>query len=310
MRMLVPAPYQVPVKKDKKKNKEAESGLHHEGTSDAMSGGSEAPSSHEGDENEDEEEEEEGNPPLKWKKRVASADPEARAPKRGKLSLSDDSDSDAEDIPKPRPRIKPLAESPARDLPRQSSSSGDLPPEKIESETPPQAAEVSELKQKLKLADEDIVLINKRLNEAQDGAAEVETLTDLKAEQATQHQFEEQISAVEQELKDAARKCESLEKENRANAAELAKALQEAKDAWSKSRLAREEIRQAGQIAAGKPFLLQTKFGDQRYALLNRLWSSLDAFADLPKSAADAAQFFQAQERHATEKPFWSQFAA
>ena len=30
-----------------------------------------------------------------------------------------------------------------------------------------QAAEVSELKQKLKLADEDIVLINKRLDEAQ-----------------------------------------------------------------------------------------------------------------------------------------------
>ena len=44
--------------------------------------------------------------------------------------------------------------------------------------------------------------------------------------------------------------------------------------------------------------------------MLNRLWSSPDAFADLPKSAADAAQFFQAQEGHATEKLFWSQFAA
>ena len=98
------------MKKDKKKNKEAESGLHHEGTSDAMSGGTEAPSSHEGDENE-EEEEEEDNPPLKGKKRADSIDPEARASKRGKLSLSDDSDSDIEDIPKPRPRTKPLAES-------------------------------------------------------------------------------------------------------------------------------------------------------------------------------------------------------
>ena len=92
MRMLVPAPYQVPVKKDKnKKNKEAENGLHHEGTSDAMSKGTEAPSSHEGDKNEDKEEEEEDNPPLKGKKRAASTDPEARASKRGNLSLSNDS---------------------------------------------------------------------------------------------------------------------------------------------------------------------------------------------------------------------------
>ena len=30
---------------------------------------------------------------------------------------------------------------------------------------------------------------------------------------------------------------------------------------------------------------------------------------DLPKSAADAAQFYRAQEGHATEKLFWSQYA-
>ena len=38
------------------------------------------------------------------------------------------------------------------------------------------------------------------------------------------------------------------------------------------------------------------------------MWIDPDAFADLPKSAADAAQFFRAQEGHATEKLFWSQF--
>jgi hypothetical protein len=43
--------------------------------------------------------------------------------------------------------------------------------------------------------------------------------------------------------------------------------------------------------------------------LLNRLWSSPDAFADLSKSAADAAQFFQTQDGYATEKQFWTQFA-
>ena len=80
----------------------------------------------------------------------------------------------------------------------------------------------------------------------------------------------------------------------RPKGAELEKALLEAKEARSESRAAREEIRQAGEIAAGKPFLLQTKFGDPKYALLNQMWSSPDAFLDLPRSTSDAAQFYQA----------------
>lgn len=125
-------------------------------------------------------------------------------------------------------------------------------------------------------------------------AAAKKMAADLKAEQATRRQFEERVSKVEQEIKDATRKWELLVKENKAKAAKLAKALQEAQKARSASRAAHEAIRQAGQIAVGKPFLLQSKFGDQRYALLNRLWSSPDAFADLPKSIADAAQFYRA----------------
>jgi hypothetical protein len=74
MRMLVPAPYQVPEKKDKKKKgKEAESGLRHKGTSDAMFGGTEVPSSHEGDEDEEEEEEESNSPHRGRKKRRAAS---------------------------------------------------------------------------------------------------------------------------------------------------------------------------------------------------------------------------------------------
>mgnify|MGYP005842433613 CR=1 FL=1 len=110
------------------------------------------------------------------------------------------------------------------------------------------------------------------------------------------------------ELENAAGQCKSLEKENKAKAAKLDKALQEARDARSESRAAREEIRQAGEIAAGKPFLLQNKFGDPKYALLNQLCSSPDVFLDLPKSVSDVAQFFQAQEGRASEKLFWSQF--
>ena len=60
---------------------------------------------------------------------------------------------------------------------------------------------------------------------------------------------------------------------------------------------------------AGKPFLLQTKFGDPKYAPLNQMWSSPDAFLDLPKSVSDAAQFYQEQEGHATEKLFCLQFS-
>ena len=61
---------------------------------------------------------------------------------------------------------------------------------------------------------------------------------------------------MEQELQDAASKCEALEEKNKAQAVNLTKALQEAKEARTESRAAREENKQAEQIAAGKPFLL------------------------------------------------------
>ena len=105
--MLVLAPYQAPKKKAKKKSKEAKGGLHRKGTSDVVSGETEAPSSHEGDE--DEEEEAGSDSPLEGrnKKRVPSVGPEAEASKRGKISLSDGSDSDAEVILERCPGVKP-----------------------------------------------------------------------------------------------------------------------------------------------------------------------------------------------------------
>ena len=100
-----------------------------------------------------------------------------------------------------------------------------------------------------------------------DGATEVETLrsdlartkeqarvsnaaaekaaADLKDEQATWRQFEERVSKIEQELKDATHKCEVLKEDNKVKAAELAKALQDAHEARSESRTTREELRQA-----------------------------------------------------------------
>ena len=135
-------------------------------------------------------------------------------------------------------------------------------------------------------------------------AAAEKASAELKAEQAPRRQYEERISTMALELKDAASRCEFLEKDNKARTADLDKALREEKEVRSESRASRQEIRQAGEIAAGKPFLLQTKFGDQRYALLNQLWSSPDGNADLSTSAADAAQSFQAQEGYESEKLF------
>ena len=91
----------------------------------------------------------------------------------------------------------------------------------------------------------------------------------LKAEHAAGCQSEEKISMMARELKAAADHCEFLENDNKAKMVELDKAVREASEARSESRAAREEIRQAKEIAAGKPFLLQTKFGDPGYAQLN-----------------------------------------
>jgi len=125
-------------------------------------------------------------------------------------------------------------------------------------------------------------------------AATRKAAAELKAEQVARRQCEERISTIVLELKDATSRCEFLEKDNKTRVVDLDKALQEAREARSESRAAREEIRQAGEIAAGKPFLLQTKFGDPKYAPLNQMWSSPDAFLDLPKSVSDAMPFFQA----------------
>ena len=125
-------------------------------------------------------------------------------------------------------------------------------------------------------------------------ASAKKTAAKLKVDQTARRQCEERISTMALELKNATSRCQDLEKDNKAKAADLDKALQEAKEARSESRAAREEIRQAGEIAAGKHFLLQTKFGDPKYAPLNQRWSSPDPFMDLPKSATDANQYFHA----------------
>ena len=56
------------------------------------------------------------------------------------------------------------------------------------------------------------------------------------------------------ELKDVAGRYELLEKESQAKAADLKRAMEAAKETRSKIRSVKEELRQAGDITAGKPF--------------------------------------------------------
>src|SRR4051812_44952464 len=116
------------------------------------------------------------------------------------------------------------------------------------------------------------------------------------------------MAKMDVKLKDAADCCKLLEKEDWAERTDLEKATTAAKDAHSAMRAMKEELHQAGYIAAGKPFMLRMKFGDPKYAPLDRMWSSANAYLDLAASAADAVEHFQDQEGCEVEKLFWSQF--
>ena len=87
-------------------------------------------------------------------------------------------------------------------------------------------------------------------------AAALKAVEELRAEQAAHGQSKDKIAKMAVELKDAADRYELLEKENQTKMTDLEKAMVAAKDARSKIRAVKEELRQAGDIAAGKPFFV------------------------------------------------------
>ena len=137
-------------------------------------------------------------------------------------------------------------------------------------------------------------------------AAALKATEELRAEQAAHCGSKEKISKMAVGLKDAADHYLLLEEENRVKATDLEKARVAAKEARSKIRATKEELNQAADIVSGKPFLLRTKFGDPKYAPLDRLWSSADEYMDLAASATDAAEYFKDQKGPEVEKLFWS----
>ena len=100
----------------------------------------------------------------------------------------------------------------------------------------------------------------------------------------------------------------SLEHDYKTQASELAKALQSAADAKAEAQKALQEIQVAKKIAEGKTFIMQSKHVERSFLLLTQIRSSPGAFADLPRSIWDAAEFYRAEEGSSTEKLFWSQY--
>ena len=139
-------------------------------------------------------------------------------------------------------------------------------------------------------------------------AAALKAAEELKAEKAAHGESRDKMAKMAIELKAAVDRCQVLEKENLAKASDLEKAAATRKDIRSAMRVKKEELREAGDIVAGKSFMLQRKYGGPRYAPLDQLWSLEDAYMDLAASAADAAKYFQSQTDREVDQLFWKQF--
>ena len=135
-------------------------------------------------------------------------------------------------------------------------------------------------------------------------AAALQVAEELRAEQAAHCESKEKMAKMAVKLKGTADCYQLLEEENRVKATDLEKATMATKDTRSAMRAKKEELREANDIVAGKPFLLWRKFGDPRHTPLDRLWSSADAYMDLAASAVDAAKYFRDQTDREVDKLF------
>ena len=75
-------------------------------------------------------------------------------------------------------------------------------------------------------------------------------------------------------------------------------------DAKAEAQKALQEIQAVKKIAAGKAFIMQSKHVKETFLLLTGIRSSPGAFADLPCSVSDAAEFYRVEEGSSTKKLF------
>ena len=146
----------------------------------------------------------------------------------------------------------------------------------------------------------EVEALRKALGEAEEKAVQ---------QQAARKKLKARVKEIQQDLQDAVKKCETLEHDASAQGAELTKARQSAETARNEAQAALQEIQEAKKIAAGKAFNMQSKYAEKKYLLLTQVRSCPGAFADLPRSVSDAAEFFRAGEGNSTEKLFWAQYA-
>ena len=146
----------------------------------------------------------------------------------------------------------------------------------------------------------EVETLKQALSKAEDKAAK---------ERTERERQEARVGEVQQELQALVSKHEALERDSKTRESELAAALESAKNAKAEAQRALQEIEAMKKIAVGKAFYMQSKHVKVNYLLLTRIRSSPGAFADLPRSASDAATFYRAQEGSSTEKVFWSQYA-
>ena len=131
----------------------------------------------------------------------------------------------------------------------------------------------------------EVAALQKALSEAEDKAAK---------ERIEREKQEARVGEVQQELQALAKKHESLELDSKTRESELAKALENAQNAKAEAQKALQEIEAMRKIAAGKAFNMQSKHVEETFLLLTRIRSSPWAFADLPRSESDAAEFYRA----------------
>ena len=105
--------------------------------------------------------------------------------------------------------------------------------------------------------------LKKALTEAEDKAAK---------ERAAREKHEARVGEAQQQLQGAIERFESLERDCKAQESELAKARQSAQDARAEAQNALQEIQAAKKIAAGKSFTMQSKYVEETFLVLIRIW--------------------------------------
>ena len=106
-------------------------------------------------------------------------------------------------------------------------------------------------------------------------ATEVEALKNALTEaegkavqqQAARKKLKARVKEIQQELRDAVKRCETLENDASAQEAELTKARQGAETARNEAQAVIQVIQEARKLTAGKAFKMQSKCAERQYLL-------------------------------------------